>query len=167
MCVIYIFFNIISCHKSSHKETFFLTSVQHRKLKILVFQVTKTIVNFSTFPITRKRHLSPCEDGYLYIPVAFLAMLYLVYLVECFHCPTRTQVEHSPPLYILGVQSRAKVRVRWTTLRNLKKKKVTLFVFLNGIRSTFAKSFVRVCLLGCDVVGCECGWLGGWQESGR
>ncbi|XP_037791791.1 transmembrane protein 151B-like [Penaeus monodon] len=60
-------------------------------------QVTKTIVNFSTFPITRKRHLSPCEDGYLYIPVAFLAMLYLVYLVECFHCPTRTQITHTTP----------------------------------------------------------------------
>ncbi|KAG7153288.1 transmembrane protein 151B-like [Homarus americanus] len=60
-------------------------------------QVTKVIVNFDTFPITRTRHLSPCEDGYLYIPIAFLAMLYLVYLVECFHCPTRIQLTHTTP----------------------------------------------------------------------
>ncbi|XP_026514937.1 transmembrane protein 151B, partial [Terrapene carolina triunguis] len=30
-------------------------------------------------------HASPCSDGYLYIPLAFLAMLYLLYLVECWH----------------------------------------------------------------------------------
>lgn len=28
---------------------------------------------------------SPCEAGYLYIPVCFLALLYLVYLAECWH----------------------------------------------------------------------------------
>ncbi|XP_064115409.1 transmembrane protein 151B-like [Macrobrachium nipponense] len=60
-------------------------------------QVTKIIVNFDNFPITKTRHLSPCEEGYLYIPIAFLAMLYLVYLVECFHCPTRAQLTHTTP----------------------------------------------------------------------
>uniref|UniRef100_A0A3Q3K9P5 Transmembrane protein 151A n=1 Tax=Monopterus albus TaxID=43700 RepID=A0A3Q3K9P5_MONAL len=29
---------------------------------------------------------SPCSSGYVYIPLAFLAMLYVVYLVECWHC---------------------------------------------------------------------------------
>lgn len=29
---------------------------------------------------------SPCYSGYVYIPLAFLAMLYVVYLVECWHC---------------------------------------------------------------------------------
>ncbi|KAJ1522634.1 hypothetical protein ONE63_001806 [Megalurothrips usitatus] len=28
---------------------------------------------------------TPCEAGYLYIPVCFLALLYLVYLAECWH----------------------------------------------------------------------------------
>ncbi|XP_026862215.2 transmembrane protein 151B isoform X1 [Electrophorus electricus] len=35
-------------------------------------------------------HDSPCSNGYVYIPVAFLAMLYVVYLVECWHCYSRT-----------------------------------------------------------------------------
>ncbi|KAK3093823.1 hypothetical protein FSP39_020639 [Pinctada imbricata] len=37
---------------------------------------------------------SPCEDGYIYIPVAFVIMLYLVYLVECWHCHTRLELKH-------------------------------------------------------------------------
>ncbi|KAL2094723.1 hypothetical protein ACEWY4_009442 [Coilia grayii] len=35
-------------------------------------------------------HDSPCSNGYVYIPLAFLAMLYLVYLVECWHCYSKT-----------------------------------------------------------------------------
>lgn len=33
---------------------------------------------------------SPCSTGYVYIPLAFLAMLYVVYLVECWHCFSKT-----------------------------------------------------------------------------
>ncbi|KAG9339019.1 hypothetical protein JZ751_024422 [Albula glossodonta] len=33
---------------------------------------------------------SPCSNGYVYIPLAFLGMLYLVYLVECWHCDSKT-----------------------------------------------------------------------------
>lgn len=33
---------------------------------------------------------SPCTSGYVYIPLAFLAMLYVVYLVECWHCYSKT-----------------------------------------------------------------------------
>lgn len=36
----------------------------------------------------------PCEDGYIYIPIAFVIMLYLVYLVECWHCHTRLELKH-------------------------------------------------------------------------
>lgn len=38
----------------------------------------------------RLYHDSPCSNGYVYIPVAFLAMLYVVYLVECWHCYSKT-----------------------------------------------------------------------------
>ncbi|XP_077089340.1 transmembrane protein 151B [Siphateles boraxobius] len=38
----------------------------------------------------RLYHDSPCSNGYIYIPVAFLAMLYIVYLVECWHCYSKT-----------------------------------------------------------------------------
>uniref|UniRef100_A0A8C2GH88 Transmembrane protein 151Ba n=1 Tax=Cyprinus carpio TaxID=7962 RepID=A0A8C2GH88_CYPCA len=37
-------------------------------------------------------HDSPCSNGYIYIPVAFLVMLYMVYLVECWHCYSRNKL---------------------------------------------------------------------------
>ncbi|EDL33098.1 transmembrane protein 151A isoform X1 [Arvicanthis niloticus] len=33
---------------------------------------------------------SPCSDGYLYIPLAFVSLLYLLYLAECWHCHVRS-----------------------------------------------------------------------------
>jgi len=36
--------------------------------------------------------MSPCDKGYVYIPVAFMLMLYLVYLVECWHCTAREEL---------------------------------------------------------------------------
>ncbi|XP_063080289.1 transmembrane protein 151B [Engraulis encrasicolus] len=38
-------------------------------------------------------HDSPCADGYVYIPLAFLMMLYAVYLVECWHCQVRDELQ--------------------------------------------------------------------------
>uniref|UniRef100_H2ZYS8 Si:dkey-13p1.4 n=1 Tax=Latimeria chalumnae TaxID=7897 RepID=H2ZYS8_LATCH len=38
-------------------------------------------------------HDSPCSDGYVYIPLAFLVMLYVVYLVECWHCHTKSELQ--------------------------------------------------------------------------
>ncbi|XP_043074548.1 transmembrane protein 151B [Puntigrus tetrazona] len=38
-------------------------------------------------------HDSPCSNGYIYIPVAFLVMLYVVYLVECWHCYSRNELQ--------------------------------------------------------------------------
>ncbi|KAL4656488.1 transmembrane protein 151B-like [Arapaima gigas] len=38
-------------------------------------------------------HDSPCSDGYIYIPLAFLLMLYAVYLVECWHCRARSELQ--------------------------------------------------------------------------
>ncbi|KAJ7988950.1 hypothetical protein DPEC_G00314500 [Dallia pectoralis] len=38
-------------------------------------------------------HDSPCSDGYVYIPLAFLLMLYAVYLVECWHCQARSELQ--------------------------------------------------------------------------
>lgn len=35
-----------------------------------------------------------CQRGYDYIPVAFVVMLYLVYLVECWHCHTRLELRN-------------------------------------------------------------------------
>ncbi|XP_053701002.1 transmembrane protein 151B isoform X1 [Synchiropus splendidus] len=49
-------------------------------------------------------HDSPCSDGYLYIPVALLAMLYLVYLVECWHCQVKSRLQHQ--LDVEGIYER-------------------------------------------------------------
>ncbi|XP_016400104.1 transmembrane protein 151B-like [Sinocyclocheilus rhinocerous] len=38
-------------------------------------------------------HDSPCSDGYVYIPLAFLLMLYAVYLMECWHCRARSELQ--------------------------------------------------------------------------
>nr|XP_046193229.1 transmembrane protein 151B-like [Oncorhynchus gorbuscha] len=38
------------------------------------------------------QHDRPCSSGYVYIPLAFLAMLYVVYLVECWHCYSKTAI---------------------------------------------------------------------------
>ncbi|XP_041948544.1 LOW QUALITY PROTEIN: transmembrane protein 151B [Alosa sapidissima] len=47
---------------------------------------------------------SPCSNGYVYIPVAFLAMLYVVYLVECWHCYSKTA--HLPQVETAQVYER-------------------------------------------------------------
>lgn len=38
-------------------------------------------------------HDSPCSDGYIYIPLAFLLMLYVLYIVECWHCRARSELQ--------------------------------------------------------------------------
>lgn len=34
-------------------------------------------------------HDNACSDGYVYIPIAFLLILYMLYIVECWHCSMR------------------------------------------------------------------------------
>lgn len=38
-------------------------------------------------------HDSPCSDGLIYIPLAFLLMLYVLYIVECWHCRARSELQ--------------------------------------------------------------------------
>ncbi|XP_062863987.1 transmembrane protein 151B [Trichomycterus rosablanca] len=39
-------------------------------------------------------HDSPCSNGYVYIPLAFLLMLYAVYLMECWYCRVRSELQY-------------------------------------------------------------------------
>ncbi|KAL7861877.1 hypothetical protein SRHO_G00133180 [Serrasalmus rhombeus] len=39
-------------------------------------------------------HDSPCSNGHVYIPLAFLIMLYAVYLMECWHCRARSELQY-------------------------------------------------------------------------
>uniref|UniRef100_A0A671M6E2 Transmembrane protein 151Bb n=1 Tax=Sinocyclocheilus anshuiensis TaxID=1608454 RepID=A0A671M6E2_9TELE len=49
-------------------------------------------------------HDSPCSDGYIYIPLAFLVMLYVVYLVECWHCHARNELQYK--IHVEGIYER-------------------------------------------------------------
>ena len=43
---------------------------------------------------SRRVQNSSCENGYVYIPLAFAVMFYLIYLVECWNCHTRLELTH-------------------------------------------------------------------------
>ncbi|XP_055927525.1 transmembrane protein 151B-like isoform X2 [Argiope bruennichi] len=59
-----------------------------------VAQISRLVVNFHHFPVSSRQKTSPCDEGYVYIPVAFMIMLYLVYLVECWHSSTRLELTY-------------------------------------------------------------------------
>ncbi|XP_046382279.1 transmembrane protein 151A-like [Ischnura elegans] len=71
-------------------------------------EVTKVVFSVWLSPIKRTPiQTSPCGDGYVYVPVAFMAMLYLVYLVECWHCTARLRLE-TPKVDIAAVTERVR-----------------------------------------------------------
>ncbi|KAL0878604.1 hypothetical protein ABMA27_003683 [Loxostege sticticalis] len=60
-------------------------------------EIDRDLIDFSSFmhlrnPIKRTVRESPCDVGYAYIPIAFVLLLYLVYLVECYHSTARIQL---------------------------------------------------------------------------
>ena len=69
-----------------------LTAIAWCRLTTVTHVLTHTYdMHFYTHPTA---YTSPCEDGYIYIPVAFVVMLYLVYLVECWHSHTRIELQY-------------------------------------------------------------------------
>ncbi|XP_053133384.1 transmembrane protein 151B isoform X3 [Hemicordylus capensis] len=56
--------------------------------------VTRITYDGSYQGATAIYHDSPCSNGYIYIPLAFLGMLYVVYLVECWHRFAKGQMQH-------------------------------------------------------------------------
>ncbi|KAL0878603.1 hypothetical protein ABMA27_003683 [Loxostege sticticalis] len=55
-------------------------------------EIDRDLIDFSSNPIKRTVRESPCDVGYAYIPIAFVLLLYLVYLVECYHSTARIQL---------------------------------------------------------------------------
>ena len=49
-------------------------------------------VGHFTFDVLTVEYFLSCR--YVYIPVAFVLMLYLVYLVECWHSHTRIELQY-------------------------------------------------------------------------
>ena len=57
--------------------------------------ITTVVVYYNRYsPSQEVSQSNPCADGYIYIPIAFVILLYLVYLVECWHCHTRLELKH-------------------------------------------------------------------------
>lgn len=94
-----------SLRRDAHVKCLVLTLLIGACLAALAWcqcaRVTRLVVNFHSFPITSRRTASPCEEGYVFIPVAFMAMLYLVYLVECWHCTTRLELAYKVNVIII------------------------------------------------------------------
>lgn len=88
---------LVECLKrTGHVKCFLLTILIVGCLAVIIWcriaEVTRLVLNFQSFPITTRRRVSPCDEGYIYIPIAFVVMLYFVYIVECWHCSTRLEL---------------------------------------------------------------------------
>ncbi|XP_014873496.1 transmembrane protein 151B [Poecilia latipinna] len=89
--------------RESHWRCLLLSVLMISCLAALAWcQLTRvTKISFtSNFPSTLRGgghsmiyHDSPCSDGYVYIPLAFLLLLYGLYMVECWHCMARNQLQ--------------------------------------------------------------------------
>ena len=62
-----------------------------------------TLFFFVVFHSTRQ--VSPCDEGYVYIPTAFVIMLYLLYLVECWHSKARIQLSFKKVSFLVSKTS--------------------------------------------------------------
>uniref|UniRef100_A0A8C5HME2 Transmembrane protein 151Ba n=1 Tax=Gouania willdenowi TaxID=441366 RepID=A0A8C5HME2_GOUWI len=84
--------------KESHWKCLLLSLLMYGCVGVMVWcQVTKvTRLSFDSAYKGKSMmyHDSPCSNGYLYIPLAFLVMLYVVYLVECWHCYIKNELQH-------------------------------------------------------------------------
>ncbi|XP_022114674.2 transmembrane protein 151B-like [Pieris rapae] len=55
-------------------------------------EIDRQLIDLTKYPIKQTIRESPCDVGYAYIPIAFVLLLYLVYLVECYHSTARIQL---------------------------------------------------------------------------
>uniref|UniRef100_A0A3Q1FB80 Si:dkey-13p1.4 n=1 Tax=Acanthochromis polyacanthus TaxID=80966 RepID=A0A3Q1FB80_9TELE len=67
-------------------------------LSLLMYSCLGVVAWCQLTRVTKIRHSmiyhdSPCSDGYIYIPLAFLLMLYVLYMVECWHCRARSELQ--------------------------------------------------------------------------
>lgn len=78
--------------------------------------VPRYVINYARIPMRSETLVSPCDEGYVYVPLALLLMLYLVYLVECWHCSTRLQLAYrvdASAVYHLAEQMRHAQPIIW------------------------------------------------------
>lgn len=120
-----------------------------------------------------------CDDTYVYIPIAFVLMVYIVYLVECWNCRLRARLSHSvsaDAVYAqIGAMTQAKPVVWWRAVcyhyvrcarqvaryRNgdaLSTTQVIIFLFILILPSVFPNGEVHACT-GKDAANVpQAGW---------
>ncbi|XP_054169127.1 transmembrane protein 151B-like [Oppia nitens] len=85
-----------SLKRDSHLKCLLLTVLISGCLCVITWcsatQIDRMVVHFQSYPMTTIHKVSPCDEGYVYIPIVFMSMLYIVYLVECWHCSTRFEL---------------------------------------------------------------------------
>nr|XP_054759576.1 transmembrane protein 151B-like [Lytechinus pictus] len=85
-----------SLREETHWKCLILTLLMYGSLAVVFWCQTSIVeviaLNYQQEPITIKD--SPCQDGYTFIPVAFLVLLYLVYLVECWYSDVRIEIQY-------------------------------------------------------------------------
>ncbi|XP_056623966.1 transmembrane protein 151B [Triplophysa dalaica] len=96
-----------SLSKSMCREVFWkcllLSTLMYGCVGAMVWcHVTRVTRSTIMTPVTY--YDSPCSDGYIYIPLAFLVMLYIVYLVECWHCHARNELQYK--VHVEGIYER-------------------------------------------------------------
>ncbi|CAG2112827.1 unnamed protein product, partial [Medioppia subpectinata] len=88
-----------SLRRDSHLKCLLLTVLISGCLCVItwcsVAQIDRMVVNLQSYPIHTLHRVSPCDEGYVYIPIVFMSMLYIVYLVECWHCNTRFELVYA------------------------------------------------------------------------
>ncbi|XP_071080500.1 transmembrane protein 151B-like [Haliotis cracherodii] len=87
-----------SLRRDAHWKCLILTLLIYGCLSAIAWcrlaVVKRVIQEYYSFTRSHIDRTSPCNDGYIYIPVAFVIMLYLVYLVECWHSHTRIELQY-------------------------------------------------------------------------
>ncbi|XP_064621175.1 uncharacterized protein LOC135484041 isoform X2 [Lineus longissimus] len=87
-----------SLRRDTHWKCLILTCLIYGCLAAISWcrlsRITKVIKDFYDESVIQTSQSGPCDEGYVYIPVAFVVMLYLVYLVECWHCHTRIELQY-------------------------------------------------------------------------
>ncbi|XP_013405325.1 transmembrane protein 151 homolog [Lingula anatina] len=86
-----------SIRRNTHWKCFILTLLISGCLTAILWcrlssNTQQPSTNLGQVYVIQLYQTNPCDDGYVYIPVAFVVMLYLVYLVECWHCHTRLEL---------------------------------------------------------------------------
>lgn len=89
----------VSLKRDAHWKCLILTLLIYGCLTAIAWcrlaVITRVVVLYDRYlSQTEVNTGSPCADGYIYIPIAFVILIYLVYLVECWHCHTRIELKH-------------------------------------------------------------------------